>query len=151
MKNKALLLGFVVFVLTIFNSVLPNLASADLGQAIGTIDPPPGVDVQNTDFMTNGGGVEGEEEIAIFFFFGKFLQVLNVVAGIWVLVNLTLASFTYISSQGEAKAHQTVRDKLTMSVAGLALLVIAYLAAAILGLLFFGDAGFILKPTLPEL
>lgn len=146
MKNKILLLGLFGFVLAVLSSVLPNSVSADLGQAIGVIDPPPGVDVQNADFVAKGG----ETNIAIFFFFGKFLKILNVVAGIWVLINLTLASYTYISSQGDTKAHQTVRDKLTMSFAGLALLVIAYLAAAILGLVFFGDAGFILKPTLPN-
>ena len=123
--------------------------SADISDAIGTIDPPPGVEEQNQQFQTEQN--LGPDSIALFFFLSKFLVVVNVVAGIWVLVNLSLAGFAYISSQGKAEAHQTVRDKLTMSVAGLALLVVAYMVIAILSALFFGDPGFILNPELPKL
>ncbi len=125
-----------------------QIVNAEINDAIGSIEPPPGVEVQNQDMVNKGAGTA--EDIAIFFFLNKFLIVLNVVAGLWVLVNLTLAGYAYISSQGKAEAHQIVREKLTMSIAGLALLVIAYMAIAILSALFFGDPGFILNPELSE-
>lgn len=146
MNKKLLLSSILAFVIL---GLYPHSVNADISGAIGSIDPPPGVEEQNIDFMNNGGGnLSTGDNIALFFFLSKFLVVVNVVAGIWVLVNLSLAGFAYISSQGKAEAHQLVRDKLTMSVAGLALLVVAYMAIAILSALFFGDPGFILNPKL---
>ena len=145
MNKKLLLSSILAFVIL---GLYPHSVNADISGAIGSIDPPPGVEEQNAAFLAQG---KPNSDIALFFFLSKFLVVVNVVAGIWVLVNLSLAGFTYISSQGKAEAHQTVRDKLTMSVAGLALLVVAYMAIAILSALFFGDPGFILNPELKSM
>jgi len=88
------------------------------------------------------------DDVALFFFLNKFIVVINVLAGIWVIVNLTLAGYDYIVSQGNDSAYQRVRDKITMSFIGLGLLVVAYAAVAIISSIFFGDPSFVLKPKL---
>lgn len=119
---------------------------ATIADSIGNIEPPPGVEQQNAQFQKEQGTTK--DDVAIFFFLSKFVVVANVLAGIWVIVNLTIASYDYIVSQGNDSAYQRVRDKITMSFIGLAILVIAYAAIAIISTIFFGDPSFVLKPKL---
>ncbi len=118
------------------------LAANPVDSTIGTIDTPPGVDKQiaASNLAT--------DEIAIFFFLSSLIKIVNVVAGIWVAFNIVFAGFNYISGQGSADAHKKVRDKITMSFVGLFLLAIAYMAVAVISLLLFGDAGYVLKPDI---
>lgn len=108
---------------------------------IGSIDVPPGVDKQ---IAKAGAGTD----IAIFFFLSSLLKIANVVAGVWIMFNFVLAAFHYLSGQGSSDAHKKVRDKITMSVVGIFLLVLAYAATAIVSLLLFGDATYVLNPTI---
>jgi len=55
---------------------------------------------------------------------------------------------TYLTSGGKADAHTKVRDRFTMSVMGLILMIAAFTVAAVIGQVFYGDAGYILNPTL---
>jgi len=118
------------------------LAANPVDSTIGTIDTPPGVDKQiaASNLAT--------DEIAIFFFLSSLIKIVNVIAGIWVAFNIVFAGFNYISGQGSADAHKKVRDKITMSFVGLFLLAIAYMAVAVISLLLFGDAGYVLKPDI---
>lgn len=105
----------------------------------GQVSPPPGVAAYNT---ASGG------DIGIWVFVGTLLRVGTVIAGLWVLLNIFLAGFQYITAGGDSGAHNKVKDRITNSVIGLALIVGSYTIAGIIGLLFFGDALFILNPTI---
>lgn len=124
---------------TLLSAVYAN----SVQDTIGRIDTPPGVTEQIAD-----SGLTGADEVAILFFFNKLITVFVVMMGVWVVVNVMLAAYSYLTGQGNAEAHKKVRDKLTMSVIGLLLLVLAYVATAIISLLFFGDANYILNPSL---
>jgi len=149
MKNKLSLLKKSVICLVVFLLLMVSgqaKINADVAESIGGIEAPPGVEQQNTEFQTETGA--GEDDIALFFFLNKFIVIANVVAGVWVLVNLTIASYDFITSEGKPEVMQKVKDKITMSVIGLAILVLVYMAVALISTLLFGDASFILSPTL---
>jgi|GEM_PF-921986 len=124
----------------------PSKLQASISDSIGKIEPPPGVEEQINQFQKEQK--KTPDDVALFFFLNKFIVVINVLAGIWVIVNLTLAGYDYIVSQGNDSAYQRVRDKITMSFIGLGLLVVAYAAVAIISSIFFGDPSFVLKPKL---
>jgi hypothetical protein len=82
-------------------------------------------------------------------FISRLLQYSSVVAGIWVLFNATWAGLLYIQG-ADAKSMDKVRGIITNSVIGLLLIVTAYTIAALVGLLVFGDASFIISPRLDK-
>lgn len=104
----------------------------------GTITPPTGV--QKYDAKAGGLGLLA--------FISNLVVVATVFAGLWVFLNFILAGYTYITAQGDSGAHQKVRDKITMSVIGLIIIIVANLMMALLGLLFAGDASYFINPVI---
>jgi len=107
-------------------------------ETFGKIAKPVGVG--RFDAATGGIGLLG--------FVSALIQLGTVVAGLWVMFNFIMAGYTYITSSGDSAAHGKVAQKITNSVAGLIIIVLAYAFAALIGLLFFGKADYILNPTL---
>lgn len=137
MKKRTLkTLASLVF-MGLLSFVLTKNAFAQ-SEIFGTINPPAGVAEYNDQAGSN---------IGIILFGSNVLKASSVIAGIWVMINFVLAGWTYITSNGDAAAHGKVANQLTMSVIGLLLIVGAYTIAALIGLIIFGDAGFILNPT----
>ena len=114
----------------------------DIEKSIGSISPPPGVDKQIQAANL------GQGDIAIFYFISLILKAGLIFIGIWVLFNFIMAGYIYITGKGEAKSHEMVRDKITMSVIGLGLIIAAYVITAVLSYLLWGDPGFILNPKI---
>lgn len=139
--SKSIFLLVFLLVLS-FVGTTTILATNPVDATIGTIDTPPGVDKQIAASNL------APDEIAIFFFLSSLIKIVNVLAGIWVMFNIVFAAFNYLSGQGSADTHKKVRDKITMSFVGLFLLAIAYMAVAVISLLLFGDAGYVLKPDI---
>ena len=119
------------------------LAQADTSgnNPFGQVSAPPGVVGFNEQVGGDGG-------IGIFLFIDSLITIFTVVAGLWVMFNFLLAGFTYITGAGDSGSHQKVRDRITMSVIGLVLMVSAYTIIGILGLLFFGEASYFLNPII---
>jgi len=109
----------------------------DLG--IGTIETPPGVDLYQ-----KASGVD----IGIIFFISMLIKFAVIVLGIWAAFNFFLAAYTYLNSKGDPANHEKVTKAITNTVMGLVMLMSIYIIAAIFSLIFFGDAGYILSPTL---
>lgn len=140
MINKnTILITSLLFALAIF--LLPTMVLAAAPPSIGKISPPPGTDVQ---IQAAGAGTD----IAIFFFISNMIKIATAAAGVYVMYNLAIAGYDFLTAQGKADAYQKARDRLVMSVIGLLLIVMAYLITALLSLLIFGDAGFILNPSI---
>lgn len=139
----------IIFLFSLFLAVLffsaqvmsPVSAQSAQDFGIGTIEEPPGVDAYN-----QAAGV-GADETALLFFVTRMIRAVSLVAGVWSLGNVMFAGFTYITGKGDTAAHQKVRDYITMSAIGLMLIVASYTVGGILGLVFFGDASFLLNPT----
>lgn len=137
----ALLLVLFVAVLVFSAKIMGPVSAAD-DMGLGTLDKPPGVE-QWTD--SSGLGVD---ESPILFFASKIIDIIAIIAGIWAFLNIVVAGYTYITSQGNAAANEKVRNLLTQSAIGILIIVLAYTAGGLLGLIFFGDASFILEPTI---
>lgn len=103
----------------------------------GTISPPAGV----AQYDAAGG-----EQGGLILFLSNIIRIGTVVAGVWVMVNFILAGWTFITSGGEAKAYTEASQKITFSIIGIVVIVAAYTLAAIVGLVVFGDATYILNP-----
>ena len=112
---------------------------------VGRVAPPAGVAERNFfDMNTNSAG------IGILSFFSTLLRLFTIIAGIAVFLNFLYAGYTFISKAGDSKAFSEVQERLTFSVIGIVIIVAIYIIAAIIGLIFFGDAGFILQPNIVQ-
>ncbi len=131
----------LLLLLAVFVFLLP-MATPAFSQNLGHIFPPPGVN----QYQAEAGLTH--DQPALIFFLSRMIRLITVVVGLWVIVNITIAAFHYISGSGSAEAHAKVRNLLTMSVAGLLLIIASYTIGGILGLIFFGDATYILNPTI---
>ncbi|NCN24367.1 MAG: hypothetical protein COU65_03785 [Candidatus Pacebacteria bacterium CG10_big_fil_rev_8_21_14_0_10_42_12] len=118
--------------------ILTLLAATTDPLGIGTIDKPAPVG----NFNADGG------DIGILVFISTIIKLLMIVGSLWVVINIFLAAYIYISGNGDASANEKVSTMITNSVIGLVLLVTAYTITAIFSLLFFGSATFILNPTI---
>lgn len=109
-------------------------------ELIGSVDTPPGVELINQQ--------AGEGNIAIIYFASNIIKIFVWIGGLWIIVNVILAAYGYITSGGKADAATKARDRLSMSVIGLLLMIASYTVAGIIGLLFFGDATYIINPKI---
>lgn len=105
----------------------------------GSVDAPPGIAQYNS---AAAGG------IGLIPFISNLIRIATIVAGIIVFLNFILAGYAYISSDGSSKVNEEVKNKLTYSVIGLLIIVASYTIIAIISLLLFGRADFILNPTI---
>lgn len=140
MKKLLLTLAMLTGLLGGYFSLLATPISASDNLGIGTIETPPGVD----KYQSASGA-----DIGIIYFASNLLKIFTVVMGIWVLFNIVLAGYIYLTGSGDAKAHQQVQTQVTNSIIGLILIVLSFTFAGLIGYIFFGDAAFILNPRLP--
>ncbi|MEK7458152.1 MAG: hypothetical protein AAB612_01545 [Patescibacteria group bacterium] len=101
----------------------------------GTIEPPPALE----PYGENGGLV---------MFGSNALKFAVIVGGLIALFNVVMAGYIYLTSAGDAKAHEKVMGKLTSSLWGLSLMVLAPAIMAIMGFLLFKNSTYFLSPQL---
>lgn len=77
------------------------------------------------------------------------LRTLIVGAGIFALFNLLLAGYAFMSAGDDSKKVAGAWAKITQTIIGLSVTAGAFVLAAIFGQLIFGDATFLLKPSIP--
>jgi len=112
----------------------------DCGSAqLGSVQLPSSIQY----YPGSAGGVNG-----FMFFLSRLINFFVIICGIWTLFNFLFAGYTFISAQSDAKAMTSVRESLTMTAIGLAIIAGAYIIAGLIGLIFFGDASFILSPQI---
>lgn len=127
-----------LLLLAVFLGFVPDVFAQE--DIFGKIDAPAGVAKYNSAPGANGLG--------IMLFVSNIIRLSTIIAGIWVMINFILAGWIYITSADDKSAGAKVSEKMTYSVMGLAIIVGAYTIAAILGLILFGRADYILNPTL---
>lgn len=111
---------------------------------VGGVTPPQGVGRYNFGAQLTGGS------IGILLFISNALKFFAVICGLLVFFNILYAGYGYIVGAGKTDVHAKVRERLTWSLLGLILLITAYLIAAVIGLLIFGDPTFLLNPDLTK-
>ena len=82
-------------------------------------------------------------------FISTMLTMVAVAMGLWVLINIILAGYISLTSNGDPQSMTKVRTSITNSFIGLLLIVLAYTLAALAGTIFFGDAQLFINPTIP--
>jgi len=102
----------------------------------GEIKAPQGVD----NFAAKSGG-EG-----IFYFINNIFRIAAVIAGIYLVVQIILAGYGYLTANGDPKKISASWEKIWQSILGLAIIVAAFAIAGLIGKLLGFDN--ILSPTL---
>ncbi|HZZ98952.1 MAG TPA: hypothetical protein VFG51_03395 [Candidatus Saccharimonadia bacterium] len=109
-----------------------HLIAADF---FGTIQPPAAI----AAYGPNGGLIT----------FGNNLLILAVIiGGVLTLFNVVQAGYIYLTAGTDTKAHEKVLNKITMSLWGMAIMILAPALMALFGFLFFKNPSFFLKPTI---
>lgn len=103
----------------------------------GTVGNPYGG--QNA-FGGEGGGIIG--------FLNNLLRVFFLIAGLYAIANLLMAGLEFINARGDAKKVESAWYKIWQSLVGLAIVLASFIAAAVIGQIFFGDPGAILNPKI---
>lgn len=111
---------------------------------VGGVGAPLGLARYNTVAEMQGGG------IGALLFFSTLLRLFTAIAGLAVFANFLYAAYVFISKAGDSKAFSEVQERLTFSIIGIVIIVAVYMIAAIIGLIFFGDASFILQPDITQ-
>ncbi len=99
-------------------------------------------------YKYNPGSQNTSESIGIVLFASRLLRIFTIVCGIWFMFNMIYAGYLFITSSGEAAVFNKFKESLLYSMIGLIIIATAYLIAGLIGAVFFGDAGFIIRPTL---
>lgn len=101
----------------------------------GTIEPPPAL----APYGSSGG---------LIVFGSNMLKFAVIVGGLIALFNVVMAGYIYLTSAGDAKAHEKVMGKLTSSLWGISLMILAPAIMAIMGFLLFKNSTYFLNPQL---
>lgn len=104
----------------------------------GKIESPQGVDQ-----FTPADGSNG-----LLNFISMLIKIFTVICGLLTFFNFIFSGYAFIMSDGNAKSVETVRNRLTYSILGLVLIVSSYTIIALVSLIIFGNAGYILNPTI---
>jgi hypothetical protein len=112
---------------------------ADVTSPFGTIAPP----VTALNASTGGEAI------------GRLIQIviwtLITGAGVYALINFILAGYDFMSAGDDPKKVAGAWAKIWQTALGLAIAAGALVLAAIFGQLIFGNAKYILNPTIPSL
>lgn len=101
---------------------------------LGTVNPPPGVN------QFKGGKVAGIPVLLSIIF-----RTLIVLAAIFTVFNLIFAGYDFISAGSDPKKIQDAWSRIWQSLLGLTIAAGAFVLAAVVGRLIFGDANAILQ------
>lgn len=96
-------------------------------------------------------GIKSVEEGGLGIFIQRIIWILIIGAGLYALINLILAGYAFMSAGDDPKKIQGAWAKIWQTLLGLALAAGAFVIAAIIGQLLFGEALSILKPEIPSL
>ena len=91
------------------------------------------------------------EQGALGIFIQRIIWILIIGAGIYALINLILAGYAFMSAGDDPKKIQGAWAKIWQTLLGLAFAAGAFVIAAIIGQLIFGESLSILKPEIPGL
>jgi hypothetical protein len=81
-------------------------------------------------------------------FVTNVVKTLIVFAGIFAFVNLIIAGWQYLASNGDPKATAAAWSRIYMSLIGLVIMVASFVIAAIIGQLLFNNPMYILQPRI---
>jgi hypothetical protein len=133
--TKIILIG--CFLILVIAKTSQSQVLADPRAVIGEVDMPAVVGTAGYDQKTG-----------LMQFISNLIKFATVAGGLFVLYNLIMAGFIFISKSGDANAYAQLSEKVTMSIIGLMVIVLSYTIIGLVGLIVFKDATYILSPTI---
>lgn len=100
---------------------------ADNGTDLGTLKGLGPLGFEGTDITKEGAFELFNNTISI------IIGLLTIIAGIWFLFQVITAGFQWLSSSGDKTSIENARNKLTHSVVGLVIVVMAFAIISIIG------------------
>lgn len=112
---------------------------------------PPGVrddlgSIENPDWVERYDNESGGE-FGLILFMSRMIRLATIIAGIWVLFNITLAAYIFLTKAGSSDAYSKASSAIYMSVVGLVIIIASYTLTGLVGLIVYGDATYILNPV----
>ena len=102
-----------------------------IAQVIGRVTPPP--------------GVSNYPDLGIIFLITNLIRLAIIAAGIYSVFNLIIAGYGFMSAGGDTKKITDAWSRIWQTLLGLIVIAGAFVIAAILGLILFGNAGALLQ------
>jgi len=115
----------------------------DLKDFFGTFSPPQGI----TEYQK--GFTPGQEVSGLILLLSNILRIVIYAGGLFALINLFVSGIQYLGSSGNPEMIKQASTRIWMSLLGLVIIASSLILAAIIGLVFFGDASLIIKPVIP--
>lgn len=109
-KLKTIISALIVFLLSPSHVLSENI--------IGPVNNP----------LTKYSGTHGE---GLFVFIGNVLKLVGTIAGIYMVIQLIIAGFTYISANGDPKKTELAWAQIWQSVLGMIIIASAFVIASI--------------------
>ncbi|OGY19048.1 MAG: hypothetical protein A2900_00880 [Candidatus Chisholmbacteria bacterium RIFCSPLOWO2_01_FULL_50_28] len=78
----------------------------------------------------------------------NIIRIVTIFAGIYAFINIVMAGIGFIGASGNPEAIQRSWQKIYQSLIGLAVVIVSFAIAGLLGLLLYGSADAILRPTI---
>lgn len=93
-----------------------------MSEIFGTISPP----VENNNYFNENSG-------GLLFLIGNILKFAGVIAGIFFIIKIIIAGFTYISGAGDPKKTAEAWSQIWQSIIGLVIVSGAFVITAVIG------------------
>jgi hypothetical protein len=107
-----------LFISFLVSSFLFLVSSAHAANIIGPITSP----------LTKYTGTHGE---GLFIFLGNVLKLAGTIAGIYMVIQLIIAGFTYISASGDPKKTEQAWAQIWQSILGMVVIASAFVIASV--------------------
>jgi len=115
---------------------------AQVDSVIGELEP----------IISNVPGITAEGELpGIVAVINIVLRIIFIIAGVYAFFNIIIAGMNFIGAGGDPKKVTAAWEKIWQSFLGLVIIVSSFIIAAIIGIILFGDATYILNPKLKPL
>lgn len=95
--------------------------------------------------ITNPTSYSSDQGSGLFTFLSNLFKLIGVVAGIYLIIQLILAGFQYVSANGDAKKTEAAWAQIWQSIVGIIIIASAFVIASVVGRLTGID---ILNPTI---
>ena len=103
--------------------------------------------ISNPLLKADGSGY-GDVKTGLTAFLSNILRLVFVVAGVYALINLIIAGFSYMTAGGDAKKLTKSWDLIWQTLLGLAIIAGSFVLAAIFGYILFENPMFMLNPVI---
>ena len=124
------------FLILITLSLFLYSTSSVEASIFGPIDTPP---ASNFATLENNG---------LTLFITRLVQLFFVLSGLYIMINIILAGYKYLTADGNAQALQQANAQIYNSFIGGIIIASSLLITAIISWIIFGDPTFILNPRI---